>query len=91
MGVSVIFWGYKRRASYMSRRGNCHDNVCAASFFGVLKKERIRRRIYPTREAAKVNVFNYIELFHNQLNSIKFNAMGITMTYRPWSLKITIL
>ncbi|CAI8298249.1 MAG: Uncharacterised protein [Oceanospirillaceae bacterium UBA2001] len=44
----------------MSRRGNCHDNACAESFFSLLKKERIRRRTYPTREAAKSDVFNYI-------------------------------
>ena len=49
----------------MSRRGNCHDNACAESFFGLLKKERIRRRIYPTRETAQNDVFNYIELFYN--------------------------
>ncbi len=49
----------------MSRRGNCHNNACAESFFGLLKKERIRRRIYPTRETAQNDVFNYIELFYN--------------------------
>lgn len=30
----------------MSRRGNCWDNAVAESFFGSLKKERIKRRIY---------------------------------------------
>ena len=29
----------------MSRRGNCHDNAVAESFFSALKKERIKRRI----------------------------------------------
>ena len=28
----------------MSRRGNCHDNAVAESFFSLLKRERIRRR-----------------------------------------------
>jgi putative transposase len=28
----------------MSRRGNCHDNAVAESFFQLLKRERIRRR-----------------------------------------------
>ncbi len=27
----------------MSRRGNCHDNAVAESFFNRLKRERIRR------------------------------------------------
>lgn len=34
----------------MSRRGNCWDNAVAESFFSSLKKERIRQRIYKTRE-----------------------------------------
>jgi len=49
----------------MSRKGNCHDNACAESFFGLLKRERIKRKIYRTREDAKTDVFNYIELFYN--------------------------
>lgn len=49
----------------MSRRGNCHDNAVAESFFQLLKRERIRRKIYPTREAAKTDIFNYIEMFYN--------------------------
>lgn len=49
----------------MSRRGNCHDNAVAESFFQLLKRERIKRKIYSTREAARVDVFNYIEMFYN--------------------------
>jgi len=49
----------------MSRKGNCHDNACAESFFALLKRERIRRKIYPTREAGKNDIFNYIEMFYN--------------------------
>ena len=37
----------------MSRRGNCHDNAVAESFFNLLKRERIRRRTYQTREDAR--------------------------------------
>ncbi len=37
----------------MSRRGNCHDNVVAESCFNLLKRERIRRRTYRTREQAR--------------------------------------
>ena len=33
----------------MSRRGNCHGNAVAESFFNLLKRERIRRRTYKTR------------------------------------------
>ena len=49
----------------MSRRGNCHDNAVAESFFQLLKRERIKRRIYADREEARSDVFDYIELFYN--------------------------
>ncbi len=49
----------------MSRRGNCHDNAVAESFFNLLKRERIRRRTYKTRAEARQDVFNYIEMFYN--------------------------
>ena len=50
----------------MSRRGNCFDNAVAESFFSSLKKERVRRKIYPTREDARADVFDYIEVFYNR-------------------------
>ncbi len=49
----------------MSRRGNCHDNAVAESFFNLLKRERIRRRAYKTRQDARRDVFDYIEMFYN--------------------------
>ena len=51
----------------MSRRGNCYDNVVAESFFSNLKKERIKRKIYTTREEAKSEIFEYIEVFYNRI------------------------
>jgi putative transposase len=50
----------------MSRRGNCHDNAVAESFFQLLKRERIRRKIYNTRQDARADVFDYIEVFYNR-------------------------
>jgi putative transposase len=49
----------------MSRRGNCHDNAVAESFFNLLKRERIRRRTYKTRTEARQDVFDYIEMFYH--------------------------
>jgi putative transposase len=49
----------------MSRRGNCRDNVVDESFFNLLKRERIRRKKYKTREEARRDVFDYIEFFNN--------------------------
>ncbi len=50
----------------MSRRGNCWDNAVAESFFSSLKKERIKKRIYKTRDMAKADIFDYIEMFYNR-------------------------
>jgi len=49
----------------MSRKGNCWDNAVSESFFGSLKTERIFDSIYKTREEAKRDIFDYIEMFYN--------------------------
>ncbi|MGR9066891.1 IS3 family transposase [Klebsiella quasipneumoniae] len=49
----------------MSRRGNCHDNAVAESFFQLLKRERIKKKFYGTREEARSDIFDYIEMFYN--------------------------
>lgn len=51
----------------MSRRENCWDNVCAETFFGCLKRERIRRKVYATRDEGRADIFNYIEMFWNSV------------------------
>ena len=51
----------------MSRRGNCWDTEVAQSFFSSLKKERVRRKIYPTKQEAKADLFDYIEMFYNPM------------------------
>jgi transposase InsO family protein len=50
----------------MSRRGNCWDNACVESFFGTLKRELVYHRHYATREEAKQDIFEYIEVFYNR-------------------------
>jgi putative transposase len=57
----------------MSRRGNCHDNAVAESFFQLLKRERIRRKVYTTREEARSDIFDYIEMFYNTRRRHGFN------------------
>jgi transposase InsO family protein len=51
----------------MSRKGNCWDNACVESFFGTLKKELIHHRRYLTREEARQEIFEYIEVFYNRM------------------------
>jgi len=50
----------------MSRKGNCWDNAVVESFFGSLKKERIKKQIYKTRELATADVADYIVSFYNR-------------------------
>jgi putative transposase len=49
----------------MSRKGNCWDNSVMERFFGSLKSERTNNTIYKTREEAKADVIDYIEMFYN--------------------------
>lgn len=49
----------------MSAVGSCADNASMEGFWGMLKRERIHRRIYQTRAEARADVFDYIERFHN--------------------------
>jgi putative transposase len=49
----------------MSRSGNVWDNAAMESFFSSLKTERICRKAYRTRDAARADVFDYIERFYN--------------------------
>lgn len=49
----------------ISRSGNVWDNAAMESFFSSLKTERVRQKVYRTRDAARINVFDYIERFYN--------------------------
>ncbi len=65
----------------MSRRGNCHDNAVAESFFQLLKRERIKRHIYSTRDDARGDVIDYIEMFYNSRRRHGFNEMLSPVEY----------
>jgi putative transposase len=70
-----LFLGQHNLEASMSRRGNCHDNAVAESFFQLLKRERIRRRTYQTREEGRQDVFEYIEMFYNPKRKHTNNGM----------------
>lgn len=59
--------------SSMSRRGNCFDNAVAESFFHSLKTERVKNKTYTTREQARADLFDYIEIFYNRKRRHSFN------------------
>lgn len=50
----------------MSRKGNCWDNAPSESFFHTLKTELTHHRRYQTRQEAKQDIFEYIEVFYNR-------------------------
>ena len=49
----------------LSRSGNVWDNAAMESFFSTLKTERTARKVYRSRDAARADVFDYIERFYN--------------------------
>lgn len=50
----------------ISGRENSYDNSVVESFFGLLKPERVNRVRYTTRDEARADIFEYIEIFYNR-------------------------
>jgi putative transposase len=50
----------------MSRKGDCWDNACAETFFASLKTELIGSCIFESREQARREIFEYLEVFYNR-------------------------
>jgi putative transposase len=71
-----LFLGQHNLDASMSRRGNCHDNAVAESFFQLLKRERIRRRIRDprSRKAGRVQLYRDVlqpeTQAHEQRNAV---------------------
>lgn len=53
----------------MSRRGDCWDNSPVESFFKTLKTELVYHRRFKSRAEAKLEIFEYIEVFYNRLKA----------------------
>ena len=51
----------------MSRKGDCWDNAPMESFWGALKNELVHHRRFATREQAKREITEYIEIFYNRI------------------------
>lgn len=50
----------------LSRLGDCWDNAVTESFFHTLKVERVGGQAYPSRRAARADLFEYIEVWYNR-------------------------
>ena len=52
-------------ACSMSGKGDCLDNAVAERFFGSLKREWTSHQDYDTRQEARDDIIEYIEMFYN--------------------------
>lgn len=50
----------------MSRKADCYDNAVAESFFSTLKNELTYGDVFESRERARTEIFDYIEIFYNR-------------------------
>lgn len=66
----------------MSRKGNCWDNAVLESFFASLKTECVYQEQFDTREQARLEIFDYIEVFYNR------ERLHSTLGYfSPWEFE----
>jgi putative transposase len=71
----------------MSEVGQCWDNAPVESFFGRLKCEIAAGEMFDTREQAKAEIFEYVEVFYNRVrrhSSLGFlSPVEFERTYNP--------
>lgn len=71
----------------MSEVGPCWDNAPVESFFGRLKCEIAPSAMFDTREQAKAEIFEYVEVFYNRVrrhSSLGFlSPVEFERTYNP--------
>lgn len=69
------FLKHRNLVHSISRRGNRHDNAVAESFFNLRKRERKCRKVYRSRDEARQDLFDYIEMFYNSKRKHVRNGM----------------
>jgi putative transposase len=70
----------------MSGTGNCYDNAVMESFFHTLKTEHIYFENYQTRGEAIVSIFEYVEIFYNQIRlHSTLNYLSPNVFEKQWS------
>lgn len=79
-----------------SRRGNCHDNAFAESCFNLLKGEQIRHKVDRTRDEARPDLFDDIEMFYyltrkharnGMLSPVEFELKHKSQTEGVWKTR----
>ena len=74
----------------MSGTGNCYDCEAMESFFGLLKRERVYRRRYRTRQEARTDLFDYIERFYNRKRRHGSAGRMSPLNYEEFTLNQTV-
>ena len=69
---------------------DCHDNAVAESFFQLLKRERIKKKIYVTRTEARSDIFEYIEMFYNSKRRHGSNGQRSPLDYEKAHQKMVM-
>ena len=54
----------------MSRKGNCWDNAPMESFCSALKSELVYHRRFSTREQARREIDEYLEIIYNRIRQL---------------------
>ena len=76
--------------SSMSRRGNCHDNAVAESFFSVVKARENQEEKYVSRTEARSDIFEYIEMFYNSKCRHRSNGQHSPLDYEKAHQKMVM-
>ena len=71
---TILLGTHKKVTRSMSRKGDCWDNAVAESFFKTIKSELVYHTKFKTRYQAKIEIFEYIEIWYNRKR--KHSALG---------------
>ena len=71
----------------MSRKGDCWDKAVAESFFKTLKAELVNHRYYLSRDEARLEIFEYIEVYYNRQRKHSSNEYLSPFKYEEEWLK----
>jgi transposase InsO family protein len=69
-----------------SAKGECLDNAVAERFFGSLKHERTSHCYYATRQEARDDIIDYIEMFYNSRRKHSYLGYVSPNEYEEFSL-----
>jgi len=67
--TSLAFGQHLRDAGILpsvGSTGDCFDNAVAEAFFATIKVELLHRQTWPTRAAAQLAIFEFIEVWYNR-------------------------